>query len=80
MFAFNKQKQITLKAVATGVAKSAPKLPRLTPETLAKIMYIYPTAYSVKLSTKANKPGEKAEHFYVLTPNFREGKKDDQIN
>lgn len=79
MFAFNKQKQITLEAVAKGIAKTAPKyLPNLTPEVLAKIIHIYPTAYSVKLSTKTNKPGNKIEYHYVLTPNFKEGKWADQ--
>jgi hypothetical protein len=76
MAIFTRKQQITLDAVRRVVAKNAPKyLPSLTPEVLAKIIYIYPKAYSIRLAAaKGNKAGEPLKHQYVLVPNLRDGK------
>lgn len=71
---FTRKQQITLDAVRRVVAKNAPKyLPSLTSEVLAKIVYVYPNAFSIKLASKAGKPGEPLRHHYVLIPNLRDG-------
>ena len=75
MAIFTRKQQITLDAVRRVVAKNAPKyLPLLTPEVLAKITQIYPKAYSIRLASKAAKPGETLKHQYVLVPNLRDGR------
>ncbi|KAI6183622.1 CDT1 Geminin-binding domain-like-containing protein [Aphelenchoides bicaudatus] len=73
MAMFTRKQQITLDAVRRVVAKNAPKyLPSLTSEVLAKIVHVYPKAYTIKLTQKAGKSGEPVKHQYVLVPNLRD--------
>lgn len=76
MALFTRKQQITLDSVRRSIAKNAPKyLPPLSVEILAKLVYIFPKAYSIRLSVKAGNPGEASKHYYVLVPNLRDGER-----